>query len=197
MLRYHITSLVPYDKIIQAAEKQCPQIIRERCSPNRDVMEKRLNAYLLLGILCGGSLPEMRWSERGKPLFADDKRYCSLSHTDAGVAAVIADREVGIDLQTLIPFTMMRCQRVCRDAERVYCEWADSPDEKNLRFTRIWSAKEAIVKALGTGIGVLSFRDIKVDIMHGVGKAEGVLFTLQFPEDCPAGTVCCIAIRQD
>ncbi len=195
MLRYHIEALVPYEDVIASATKLCPQILSQRHSDNKDVMAKRLNAYLLLAFLCGGSLPEMAWSEKGKPCFVGDDRCCSLSHTDTGTAAVISDRAVGIDLQTVIPYTEARCQRVCGDAERLFCEWAESSAERELRFTRIWTAKEAIVKALGTGIGAVSFRDIRVDIEHGVGRYQREVFSLCFPEEKLAGTVCCIASK--
>ncbi len=197
MLRYHIEELVSYEDVIHTARECCPQILKERSSTNQAVMTKRLNAYLLLAFLCGGKLPEMAWSEKGKPYFVNGAFHCSISHTDTGTAAVIADRAVGIDLQTWIPFAKARAERVCGDAERIYCECAENQAEQSLRFTRIWTAKEAIAKAVGTGIGVLSFRDIRVDIEHGIGTVKRERFLLQFPQNRLPKTVCCIAIKTD
>lgn len=197
MLRYSIEPIVPYRQIIAGVGQRCGQILKERMSSNLKVMEQRLNAYLLLAFLCGGELPEMGWSEHGKPYFTAGDRHCSLSHTDTGAAAVISDVSVGIDLQTVIPFTQVRSERVCRDSEKVYCQWEISQKQSNLRFTRVWTAKEAVSKALGTGLGKLSFKDIRVDPERGHGTANGEHFRLIYPQTPLKNMVCCIALKQE
>jgi len=57
--------------------------------------------------------------------------------------------------------------RVFTDREREECRSRAKPDEC---FAARWAAKEAMAKALGTGIGkYLSFRDVEVITVAGKG----------------------------
>ena len=78
----------------------------------------------------------------------NDGFYWSVSHKRVWAAAVIADRPVGIDIERIVP-----------RHEGVFGELA-SDDEWNLlgdrswrSFFRLWTAKEATLKANGVGIG--------------------------------------------
>ncbi len=70
---------------------------------------------------------------------------------------------VGVDLVTVNRIAVLLAKygerftrRVFTEQERVEC--ADRPDSLAAR----WAAKEAVAKALGTGFGPISFRDIEV-----------------------------------
>lgn len=192
MIKFLTGPLHPLAQARADAEKACPQILSERHSLNDAVMEARLSAYLLLADLTGGTLPAMGWSDKGAPYFLHGG-YCSLSHTDTGAGAVIADVPVGMDVQTRFILTKARLQRVCVDAERFYCMQAADGTEQSLRLTRVWAAKEAVSKVLGTGIGKLSFAKIRTDCITGTAQAENRQFALLFPESGLPDTVCCVA----
>lgn len=76
--------------------------------------------------------------------------HFNLSHSGGYIAAAVADRPVGIDVETKSDTDGKVAKRFYSEEEqRVIC---DSEDPE-LSFRRIWTRKEAYVKCTGTGIG--------------------------------------------
>jgi phosphopantetheinyl transferase len=80
----------------------------------------------------------------------------SLSHTRGCVAcAITSNALLGIDLELID-----RSQRVQEIADRFFSEeeatWLSrcSDDLRNIRFTELWTLKEAFIKAIGVGLSV-------------------------------------------
>lgn len=193
MICFEIAPLYDWNEAIKRAKTAAPQILAERRSENPKVMRQRLTAYLLLAKLCGGSLPQMTWSENGKPILCSDDRFCSLSHTDTGAAAVIADVPVGVDLQTVRNCSNRLAERVCCDTELALLRNVTSPDERDLLFTRIWSAKEAAVKVDGVGLAAVGLKNIAVSADLGSVELPQGRYALYMPQTNLTDTVCCIA----
>jgi 4'-phosphopantetheinyl transferase len=76
--------------------------------------------------------------------------YWSLTHKRTWVAGVAAPFAVGIDLETVRPVKEGLYQRVADDHE-----WALVGQANRQRFFRLWTAKEAVLKAEGLGIAGL------------------------------------------
>ena len=70
--------------------------------------------------------------------------YCSLSHTNAYAAAVYAQNSVGIDLEAYRPKILRIASKFVHPNEQAFL----SPLEEVKALTRLWTAKEAIYKAL-------------------------------------------------
>ena len=72
---------------------------------------------------------------------------------------------VGIDLVDVARFraslarTPTMAARMFTDAERSYAETANDPAE---RYAARFAAKEAVMKALGVGLGAFGFHDVEV-----------------------------------
>ncbi len=72
---------------------------------------------------------------------------------------------IGVDLcevermRTALARTPTLRQRVFTDAERTYCERRTDPTE---RFAARFAAKEAVMKAMGVGVGACKWREIEV-----------------------------------
>jgi len=77
--------------------------------------------------------------------------YWSVSHKRHWAAAVIANRPVGIDIEriSLRPAAVLEAL-ACSD------EWAMIGDRSARSFARLWTAKEAVLKAKGVGIAGFS-----------------------------------------
>ena len=73
--------------------------------------------------------------------------YWSLTHKSANVAAVVAPRPVGIDIEVLRPCNPNLYQRIA-SAE----EWDLAATVSDKNFFRYWTAKEAVLKAVGKGL---------------------------------------------
>ncbi len=89
-------------------------------------------------------------SDRGKPYCKSHPYiYFSLSHSSNLVALAISDKEVGIDIEKLRPAKDSLINRVCTKNEIDTILHSENP---HIKFTEIWTKKEAYLKALGTGI---------------------------------------------
>jgi 4'-phosphopantetheinyl transferase len=87
--------------------------------------------------------------------------HWSVSHKRQWAAAVIADRPVGIDIEHIVPRA-----RTIHEALGSDKEWRIMGDRSWLAFFRLWTAKEATLKANGRGIGELT-RCRVVDVRDG------------------------------
>ena len=88
----------------------------------------------------------------GKPSLTErpDIHY-NLSHADGIAACIISDYECGIDCERIRDYPEKVMRRVFSKKERAMVESAPE-DKKNELFFRLWTLKEAYVKAIGVGI---------------------------------------------
>jgi 4'-phosphopantetheinyl transferase len=93
----------------------------------------------------------------GKPRLADRPSvHFSLSHSgDRAVLAVSEQREIGIDIECVRPLDHLDlAQRYFHPNEVSAIEAVKAADEQRLAFYRIWTLKEAVVKAIGKGLSI-------------------------------------------
>lgn len=87
--------------------------------------------------------------EHGKPSLAHHPDvHFNLSHCRCAVACAVADRAVGIDIERIGRYNH-NVAAYCMSPEEL--RWIEAEDTE-LRFTTLWTKKEALVKLLGTGI---------------------------------------------
>ena len=77
--------------------------------------------------------------------------YWSLTHKNAFVAAVCSPSPVGIDIERLRPVSQGLRKRLADPTE-----WDLAPTIDQAIFFRYWTAKEAVLKAVGMGLTGLS-----------------------------------------
>ncbi len=87
--------------------------------------------------------------EHGKPSLADGRAHFNLSHSDHCIAVAVSDRAVGIDIEELKPHKNRLADRICSPAEREALSLSSAPTHE---LIRLWCAKEAVGKQLGTGL---------------------------------------------
>jgi len=89
------------------------------------------------------------FGENGKPYFKDrDDLFFSLSHSGKYVVCAVADCEIGVDLELVSPIRPAVMRRCFTPQEQAWIE--NDP----VRFTRLWTMKEAYMKLTGTGLSV-------------------------------------------
>jgi len=93
---------------------------------------------------------EWKYNEHGKP-YIEGAPYFSLSHCKEGIAVAIDDQPIGIDIESIRHADESLIERTMNEQERV------GMDDR--KFTRLWTQKEAVVKAQGTGI--ISFEQLQ------------------------------------
>ncbi len=93
----------------------------------------------------------------GKPRLADHpSTHFSLSHSgDLAVLAVSDQREIGIDIERVRPLEHLDlARRYFHPGEVAAIEAVTAPDAQLLAFFRVWTLKEAVVKAIGKGLSI-------------------------------------------
>ena len=124
-----------------------------------------LRSWLMLRNLLGHAPNEWRYNEHGKPFLVgeDTTTYFSISHCREAIAVVIADQEVGIDIESIRAAKSDLVTRVMNEAEQTQIYQSADP---NRTFTRLWTQKEAIVKWQGIGIqGMEKMSDVRCQML--------------------------------
>jgi 4'-phosphopantetheinyl transferase len=119
----------------------------QRLSAQRSVSRQAVDESARL---CG--LAPRGWPRdgRGVPVPADGI-YWSLTHKPAWTAGVVSDDPVGIDIEAISP----RRNTILFDKLAGADEWAIAGGRTWPNFFRLWTAKEATLKANSVGIGRL------------------------------------------
>lgn len=89
-------------------------------------------------------------NDQGAPLPVNGVHW-SLTHKSDMVGGVVAPLPVGMDLETIRPVNDALMNKVAAEAE-----WRLVEGDRQRNFFRFWTAKEAVLKAVGKGIGGLS-----------------------------------------
>jgi 4'-phosphopantetheinyl transferase len=97
----------------------------------------------------GVTLRELQKDENDVPC-PFDGHYWSLTHKSKYVAAVVGKDKIGIDIEEIKPRSKSIFSLVASDEE-----WDRAQDRSLDTFFRYWTAKEAVLKAIGIGIGGL------------------------------------------
>jgi 4'-phosphopantetheinyl transferase len=133
----------------------------------------------------------------------DRPPHFNLTHSGGFVALVIADDEVGVDIENSRPVTTAR-----RLAHRFFCPeerkqvFELEGEARDRAFLRIWTQKEAYLKAIGLGVG-MSLRGVETE--PNPAKPPGLLTIAGDPEEAAhwtlleadiPGALCTVAVRR-
>lgn len=114
------------------------------------------------------------FSEFGKPSLAPpfDSLHFNLSHCpDLAIVALSIDGPLGVDLESVTRASeLLECENSFCHPEEIRSLPAESA-ARACQLLRIWTAKEALLKALGTG---LSHPPEEIQIVFGALNAVGV-----------------------
>jgi len=105
----------------------------------------RVSAYL-----SGITLKKLEKNSLGAPLPFNGIHW-SVSHTSSFAAAVLGDYPIGIDVEKIKPRSEGVMEKIISPSESRLCR-----EEKLHYFFRVWTAKEAVLKAEGIGLPGLS-----------------------------------------
>ena len=123
--------------------------------------------YNVLDERMKGLMDEWVYNEHGKPSFTPSllhsfTPYFSISHCKQGIAVAIDDQPIGIDIEGIRHADDDLIERVMSEGERLGIN-----DERlaDRMFTRLWTQKEAVVKA--EGVGIQSFEQLQKILDNG------------------------------
>ena len=131
-----------------------------------------LKSWLMLkeGLeVMGYGLRDWKYNEHGKPYW-DNGPYFSISHCKEGIAVAIDDQPIGIDIEAIRHADEDLIARTMNEKERSIIANRESKIESARAFTRLWTQKEAIVKA--QGVGIMSFEQLQSIIDNRTSNIE-------------------------
>ena len=116
----------------------------------------------LLKKCCGGILPEIRRTPRGRPFFPDGNVHFSISHTKRHVFCALSDRPVGVDAEEADrDINLALAEKILSSAEK---ERYEKAEDKRRALLTFWVLKEAAAKCSGEGLrGYPNHTDFSLD----------------------------------
>ena len=101
-------------------------------------------------------IPEFVYNEFGKPSLSYLPIHFSLSHCKDAVACAVYDHNIGLDVESIVPYNPDVARRACTADELKMLEQSSNMD---VEFIKLWTVKEAISKYEGMGLS-LPFSEI-------------------------------------
>ncbi len=129
--------------VLEAFFTRLPSIEQNRISLKKKGKESIAARFVLGELLmsfCGEDMSDKISSdEKGKPfIIGRPDIFVSLSHSGGRVAAAVSDRPIGIDIERIRPVSQ-------KLKSRVYKKIPETDED----FFRVWTVKEAYLKATG------------------------------------------------
>ena len=103
---------------------------------------------------------QLQYSEKGRPFLLNKPLDFNLSHSGVYVFLGIDSHKIGVDIEKHRTVKYQNFNRQFSPQELRQIESADEPQKE---FFRLWSVKEAVIKADGRGMAVLSRTHIYTD----------------------------------
>lgn len=92
----------------------------------------------------------LAYGKHGKPFIEKHPEvFFNLSHCRGMAVCAVSDREIGVDAELIRPYSGKAARRVFSENEIKYV--SENPNGSEA-FFRLWTLKEALGKAMGTGI---------------------------------------------
>ncbi len=126
-------------------------------------------------------MPPVQYTDSGKPFFAGNPLFFSLSHTRTLALCAVSDSPVGADCETVRPLSYKAIERVLSPSELAQYRTAADPQ---VAFFSFWTLKEAWAKYTGNGLGGFpnyTHFELSPPAMSGVDTPS---FFVQQQSDC-------------
>ena len=153
-----------YEKYFNMADIQRQNSVNRMKIPDdrkRSILGEMLARKAIYEI-CGINQEEIEFyrTEKGKPCCKNANVFFSISHSKNYVVCVADKNEIGVDIEFIRPVEPRITRISCTESDKEYIFGTSNPDlealkftdESLLRFFKVWTAKEAYFKYLGTGI---------------------------------------------
>jgi phosphopantetheinyl transferase len=183
----HIIVQMPINATtLEWARCTSPHLIQTEYSNKRNdylLLSRSLLEYILQQHFNIPELPDIAYLEHGKPYFIHYPKIAfNITHTDTSMAIIVAnDHPVGIDIETIKirrNFQGLE-ERVLHAEEQA---WLTQQANYLKSFFTLWSAKEAYLKATGTGLAGLASLELDMNkhLANGILQ-QGYLYIDKAP----------------
>ena len=139
--------------------KQLPLLRRREILRHKDLNARKLS--LAGDVLAKRAILELSGGLE-TPIFAKGihkKPYCvnypyhfNISHSKNYTVVAVSDKPIGVDVEVVRPFSAKAAAKILTEEEKSFVMLDNIEYNKNERFFKLWCAKEAYLKLIGTGI---------------------------------------------
>jgi len=169
LLRADLHALpLPFEHFLAAAtpdeHARAARFVHEADRRRHIIGRGLVRLFLASRLNCGPRALPIRLTELGKPYIENGPSF-NISHSgNVVLAAIAANGRVGVDVEAVRPIRdLPALARTSFIAEEVEAVLRFPPDDRLRPFFRVWSRKEAILKALGLGLTALADISVSCD----------------------------------
>lgn len=166
--------LAELERLLNDGERERALSFRNRQARERFVVGRGMLREVLAGYLCRDPRGlQFATGEHGKPFLLGESLCFNLSHSgDCWLLAVSDMAAIGVDVENIRPRSGMQAIARRCFSENEYGYWLSLPELKREQaFFRLWTLKEAFVKAVGRGIA-LGLEQCEIDTLSFAGFAS-------------------------
>lgn len=151
--------------------------------------QRCLVAGLLLRHALGEAAEKLMYGEKGKPYLSGGACF-NISHSGEYVVLAVSENNLGVDIERIGVYKEKLAQRCCTEEEFLWLENRDKSD-----FFRLWTGKEAVMKATGLGLAMSARSFSVLPVEDGALLIHGRIWYLSWYE--LPGHVFCTACEAD
>ena len=137
------------DLWLKTAYQSLPQNLKDYANKKVDKFDHDVTIfeYTYIAKKLGVDLSLIKFGSRGKPYFENAKQF-SLSHSGNMLAVAISKKPIGVDVQTILPFSVDLAKTICNEKEFETVSKSRNPARV---LTKLWAKKESLIKCKGEG----------------------------------------------
>lgn len=146
--------------------------------------QRCLAAGLLLRFALGERAKYIEYAEKAKPILLGGP-YFNLSHSGDYVILAVSENEVGADIERIGPYKEKLVRRCCTEDE---LSWLSL--REGTAFYRLWTGKEAVMKATSYGLSMDPGSFSLSPAEDGIYVVSGRAWYLCWPELFEGYSIC-------
>ncbi len=127
---------------------------------------------------------EIKKGKHGKPYVLNLPAHFNISHSGNYTVVAISDRPIGVDLEIIRDFSAILAKKLFNEDELKYISGSGPSRKKSVMqqcFYQIWTAKEAYLKYIGTGIsGGVNSLSFKLDGDKLIPNSKDIKLTYDY-----------------
>lgn len=169
MANIYFCNIEKFEGLYEKGIELLPEKRREKTEKYIDEKNRMLSltAGLMMNKVLGKEIyKEIKYNEHGKPFF-EHGPFFSISHSGKYSVLAVSEEGIGIDIETRNRMNNAVAKRCFTADEQAFAE--NQPEG----FIRIWEAKEAVLKLLGTGFS-FSPKNFSVLPMEAEHEINGI-----------------------
>lgn len=155
-----------YEKMLENLPEE-RKLKTEGFSKRKDKLLSAAAGLMVIKIFGKDAFEKILYNEHGKPFFELGKKF-SISHSGRFSVIAVSEEEIGIDIEEREIINPAVAKRCFTEEEQDFAKMSTQ------NFLRIWTAKEAVLKLLGTGFSYSpsSFSVLPLDEDHCIEEKK-------------------------